>query len=102
VVIWKRLRFRSQLRPSIENAKSRGVYSGLCGPQLQSRVYQPGLFSMGKAVKRLELEGEPQAEFDLTRSTERVDAGSDSHAVYVVPAVCGSVDLPGSSRQQST
>jgi hypothetical protein len=49
----------------------------------------------------LKLEGETHPEFDLPRSTERVDAGTDSHAVHILPSVCGAVDLSCAPSQQS-
>ena len=46
------------------------------------------------------LEGKPEPELYLSGSTERVDASSHPHAVYVVSRARGSVDLPRSARQQ--
>jgi len=54
--------------------------------------------SVSKAV-HFSLEGEPQSEFDLTRRAQRVDAGSDTHTINIVTAVCSSVDLPHSARE---
>jgi hypothetical protein len=48
----------------------------------------------------LALEGNTQPELQLPGRAERIDTCSDPNAVYIVPGVCGSVDLPGSSRQQ--
>jgi len=54
-----------------------------------------------KRSSPLALEREPQAEFDLTRCAERVDAGAHAHAIHVVSGASGAVDLPCGSCQQS-
>ena len=50
----------------------------------------------------LALEGDTQAELDLTGSPERVNACSDAHAIYIVSNTGRPIDLSASSRQQST
>lgn len=42
----------------------------------------------------LPLEGDTQTEFDLPGSTEGVDAGSRSHAIYIMSSASRAVDLP--------
>jgi hypothetical protein len=46
-------------------------------------------------------EGETQPEFDLSWSTERMDARAPSDAVHIVASGGSSVDLSRCSRQQS-
>ena len=53
----------------------------------------------GKGVQHVCLKRESDAEFDLTRRAQRVDAGSDTHTINIVTAVCSSVDLPHSARE---
>jgi hypothetical protein len=48
-----------------------------------------------------ELEADTQTELNLAGSAERVDAGPDTDAIYVVITASGAIDLPRSSRQNS-
>ena len=52
-----------------------------------------------KGCSRSALKGEPQAEFDLAGSAERVDACSNAHPVHIVALWSGPVNLARSSRQ---
>lgn len=56
-------------------------------------------FGRRKAVQHCCLKRESEAEFDLTGRAQRVDAGSDTHTINIVTAVCSSVDLPHSARE---
>jgi hypothetical protein len=49
----------------------------------------------------LQLEGELQAKFDLTRRTQRVDAGTGAHAVGEVARVCRAIDAAGLTVEQA-
>jgi hypothetical protein len=48
----------------------------------------------------LALEGEPQTELDLARSTQRVHACSNSHTIHVMALWSGPINLACGSRQQ--
>ena len=53
----------------------------------------------GEALREL-LEREPQAELDLARSAERVDARSNAYTVHIMTLWSGPIYLACSSRQQ--
>jgi hypothetical protein len=45
------------------------------------------------------LEGETNSEFDLSRSTERIDTRSDPNAIHVVARGCRTIDLTSCTCQ---
>jgi hypothetical protein len=49
----------------------------------------------------IRLEGDTQPELQLSRGAERVNPGTHANTIYVAPGGRGSVDLTGSSGQES-